>query len=229
MIANPRKFYTGLALMVLFAVVFIAIFMPLFEGKNGLRYLDNLYNSISKGSADYIEEVRAEVQTAAAPELMTLNLLVNSDLQAQRTAPLLEKAGARVILDGAALTVSGNIVRILESCLDDAQHMYANDGAALTAKYGYAEKAVLYNWYSALRAMESDLKNQKQFKVAKLAGLVNQKAVETAYNYYGIKAEKISDRFWMVLFSLIFYVAYTLWYGFGIMYLFEGWGMQIEH
>jgi hypothetical protein len=77
--------------------------------------------------------------------------------------------------------------------------------------------------------MESDLKNQKQFKVAKLAGLVNQKAVETAYNYYGIKAEKISDRFWMVLFSLIFYVAYTLWYGFGIMYLFEGWGMQIEH
>ena len=229
MIANPRKFYTGLTLMVLFAAVFIAIFMPLFGGKNGLQYLDNLYNSISKGSADYIGEVRTQVQTAAAPELITLNLIMNSDLQAQRTAPLLEKAGARVRLDGAALTVSGNIVRILESCLDDARHMYANDGAALTAKYGYAEKAVLYNWYSALRAMESDLKNQKQFKVAKLAGLVNQKAVETAYNYYGIKAEKISDRFWMVLFSLIFYVAYTLWYGFGIMYLFEGWGMQIEH
>jgi hypothetical protein len=229
MIANPRKFYTGLTLMVLFAAVFIAIFMPLFGGKNGLQYLDNLYNSISKGSADYIGEVSTQVRTAAAPELIALNLIMNSDLQARQTAPLLEKAGARVGLKGAALNVSGNIVQILESCLDDARHMYANDGAALSAKYGYAEKEVLYNWYSALRAMESDLKNQKQFKVAKLAGLVNQKAVETAYNYYGIKAEKISDRFWMVLFSLIFYVAYTLWYGFGIMYLFEGWGMQIEH
>lgn len=229
MIANPRKFYTGLTLMFLFTAVFIAIFMPLFGGKNGLQFLDNLYNAISKGSADYIGQVRKEVRTAAAPELTTLNLTMNSDLQAQRTAPLLEKAGARVRLDGAALTVSGNIIHILESCLEDARHMYANDGAAVSARYGYAEKAVLYNWHSALRAMESDLKNHKQFKVARLAALVNQKAVETAYNYYGIKAEKISDRYRLVLFSLIFYVAYTLWYGFGIMYLFEGWGMQIEH
>jgi hypothetical protein len=24
-------------------------------------------------------------------------------------------------------------------------------------------------------------------------------------------------------------VAYTLWYGFAIMFMFEGWGMQLEH
>jgi hypothetical protein len=28
---------------------------------------------------------------------------------------------------------------------------------------------------------------------------------------------------------LIFYVVYTVWYGFGFMYLFEGWGMKLEH
>ena len=54
---------TGLILMALFAAVFISIFMPLFGGKNGLEYLDNLYNSISKGSAYYIDAVRKDVQT----------------------------------------------------------------------------------------------------------------------------------------------------------------------
>ena len=88
---------------------------------------------------------------------------------------------------------------------------------------------MLYNWWSALKAMEFDLKQQKRFTVAKIADLVNQKAVETAYNYYGIDGQKITDRLGVVIFSLVFYVVYTLWYGFGIMYLFEGWGMQLEH
>jgi hypothetical protein len=33
----------------------------------------------------------------------------------------------------------------------------------------------------------------------------------------------------VVIFSLIFYVVYTLWYGFAIMFLFEGWGLQLEN
>ncbi len=33
----------------------------------------------------------------------------------------------------------------------------------------------------------------------------------------------------IVIFSLIFYVVYTLWYGFAIMFMFEGWGMRLEH
>lgn len=48
MIAIKSKFYSGLIMMALFTVVLVAIFMPLFNGKNGLEYLDNLYNSISR-------------------------------------------------------------------------------------------------------------------------------------------------------------------------------------
>ncbi|BBO79594.1 hypothetical protein DSCO28_01600 [Desulfosarcina ovata subsp. sediminis] len=228
MIAQKSKFVTGMVLMIFFAVVFATIFMPVFDGKNGLQYLDNLYNSISKGSAYYIDQVREEVQTIQTPEL-TLNLTMKSEMQAQQTVPLFMKAGAQVGQDGAILTVSGNIVQILGHCLDDAQYMYDNDGAAVTAKYGYAEKAALYNWWSALKAMDFDLKKQKQFNVAKIAEMVNKKAVETAYNYYGIEGQHISERLGVVTFSLIFYVIYTLWYGFGIMYLFEGWGLQLEH
>jgi len=228
MIAHKNKFSTGLALMALFTIVLVAIFMPLFGGKNGLQYLDNLYNSISKGSAYYIDTVRKEVN-ALENIAVTLNVTMKSEMQAGQSVPLLMKAGAQVGQDGARLTITGSMVTILNHCLDDAQSMYDNDGAAVTAKYGYAEKAALYNWWSVLKAMDYDLKQQKKFKTAKTADLVNQKAVETAYNYYGIEGQKISDRLGVVIFSLIFYVVYTLWYGFGIMYLFEGWGLRLEH
>lgn len=228
MIAKKSKFITGLVLMIFFAVVFVSIFMPLFDGKNGLEYLDNLYNSISKGSAYYIDTVRKDVQTLKTPDL-TVTLTMKSEVQAQQTVPIFIKTGAQVGQEGAQLTVTGNMIQIFNHCLDDAQYMYDNDGAAVSAKYGYAEKTVLYNWWSALKAMDFDLKQQKKFNAAKMAELVNKKAVETAYNYYGIEGQNISERIGVVIFSLVFYVIYTLWYGFSIMFLFEGWGLLLEH
>ena len=32
-----------------------------------------------------------------------------------------------------------------------------------------------------------------------------------------------------ILCSLIFYVIYTVWFGFAILYLFEGWGLGLSH
>ena len=228
MIAKKSKFMTGLILLFLFMIVFISIFMPLFDGKNGLEYLDNLYNSISKGSAYYIDAVRKDVQTLKTPDL-TVTLTMKSEVQAQQTVPIFMKAGAQVGQDGAQLTVTGNMIQILNHCLDDAQSMYDNNGAAVSAKYGYAEKTLLFNWWSALKAMDFDLKKQKKFSAAKMVEQVNKKAVETAYNYYGIEGQKISERIGVVIFSLVFYVVYTLWYGFSIMFLFEGWGLRLEH
>ena len=107
--------------------------------------------------------------------------------------------------------------------------MYHNRGDMLSGRYGYPERQVLYNWWKALGIMDRELKAQKRFDAAKVIALVNSKAVETAYNYYRIEPQKIGDRLGTVLFSLIFYVVYTLWYGFAILFLFEGWGLRLEH
>ena len=77
--------------------------------------------------------------------------------------------------------------------------------------------------------MDKVLKKQKQFQEAKTVDLVVKKAVETSYNYYQVEPQKISDRAFIVFFSLVFYVIYTLWYGFAVMFLFEGWGLKLEH
>jgi hypothetical protein len=51
MIAHKKEFYGGIAMMLAFIVVMVIIFSPVFNGKNGLQYMDDLYNCISKGSA----------------------------------------------------------------------------------------------------------------------------------------------------------------------------------
>jgi hypothetical protein len=228
MIADKKEFYGGLGLLIGFAVVLIVIFSPVFKGQNGLKYLDELYNSISKGSAYYIPKVKKDIDKLAGTSFNATISMAN-DGQARQTTTLLMKGDALVNVSGTRLKIEGDLAKILSSCLADTDSMYKNDGQTVAAKYGYNERQALYNWWQALRELNKDLTKQKQFKAANVVDMVLTKAVETSYNYYRIEPQKISDRAFIVFFSLIFYVIYTLWYGFAIMFMFEGWGLKLEH
>jgi len=228
MIANMKKFILGLVMMATVIVVLIIFFSPVFGGKNGLEYLDDLYNSISKGSAYYIPKLRQDVQ-AYTGSTVDMTLKFKSTEQARQTSLLFEKAGALINVSENTLKVSGDLGAILQSCLEDSDSMYLNDGQKLSARYGYDERQVMYNWWTASKEMDNDLKKQKKFKAADMVATVEKKAIETVYNYYRIEPQKISDQYGIVVLSLIFYVVYTVWYGFAFMYLFEGWGMRLEH
>lgn len=228
MIASKKEFYGGIGLMIGFIIVLILFFSPLYNGKNGLDYLDNLYNSISKGSAYYIPKVKKEAaEFMGKPVAVTLSM--ENKKQAEETIPLFKASGAKAVLQGEQLKVTGNLGKILEHCLQDADDMYRNHGEKVSGRYGYDERRVLYNWWKVLKGMEKDLKNQKKFKEAKVLDVILSKAVESSYNYYKIEPQRIGDRWGIVLFSLIFYVIYTMWYGFAIMFMFEGWGLRLEH
>lgn len=228
MITNKKEFTLGAGLMAAFLAVLAVIFMPVFGGHNGLNYLDALYNSISKGSAYYIPKVQAEAADYNEKAVM-VTLDLSSEQTAQQTAALFNQSGAMVNVSGKQLKVSGDLGAILKNCLEDADHMYGNDGKFLESKYGYGARQIMYNWWSALKGMEKDLTDQKAFKDARIISIVMSKAVETAYNYFGIEAQKIADKAGIVLFSLAFYVIYTLWYGYAIMFMMEGVGLNLEH
>ena len=228
MIAHKKEFYGGAGMMAVFIVVLIAIFSPIFDGRNGMQYLDALYNSISKGSAYYIPKVKKESDGFKGKSIsVTLGMADKS--QAEQTAGLFRAGGAKVTVTGPELQVTGDLGKILENCLADADVMYNNEGKKVSGKYGYDERRTLYNWWKAAKAMDKDLKKQQLFKEAKVVSLVIKKAIEPSYNYYQIEPQKISDRVGIIIFSLVFYVVYTLWYGFAVMFLFEGWGMKLEH
>lgn len=228
MIARKKEFSLGLGLLVAFFVVLFIFFSPVFNGHNGLDYLDNLYNSISKGSAYYIPKLKDDAK-AFNGSAVEMSFAMASPAQAQQTAQLFMQAGAMVNVSEAKLKVSGDLGKILDNCLADADALYKNDGKGLTAKYGYNERQALYNWWQAFKGVEKDLNNQKKFKEAKAVANISKKAVETCYNYYTIEPQNIMDRLGVVVFSLVFYVIYTLWYGFAILFMFEGWGMKLEH
>ena len=228
MIANKKEFYGGFAMVVGFFIVLFIIFSPVFGGQNGMEYLDSLYNSISKGSAYYVPKVKEETDKFIGNNV-TVALEMADENQAQQTASLYAKAGATTEVSGAQLTVSGDLGNILANCLEDSDSMYHNDGATVSNKYGYGERWVLYNWRQSLNSADKDLKKQKLFKEAEVIAMAVKKVVETSYNYYKIEPQKIGDKLVIVIFSLIFYVGYTMWYGFSILFMFEGWGLRLEH
>ena len=227
-IENKIKFYSGWFMLTIFAIVLAIFFSPVFDGKNGLDYLDNLYNSISKGSAYYIDKVKPDADKFTG-KAVAIVLEFNDKGHADQTATLFKKAGAQTTVKENTLEVSGDLGKILSSTLEDADRMYYNDGKAISEKYGYDERRVLYNWWQALKKMDVGLKKQKLFKEAEVVTLIMKKAVETSYNYYEIEPQKISDKIWIVIISLFFYVIYTVWYGFAYMYIFEGWGLSLDH
>ena len=114
MIARKKEFSLGLGLLVAFFVVLFIFFSPVFNGHNGLDYLDNLYNSISKGSAYYIPKLKDDAK-AFNGSAVEMSFAMASPAQAQQTAQLFMKAGAMVNVSEAKLKVSGDLGKILDN------------------------------------------------------------------------------------------------------------------
>lgn len=231
--SQKKHLLMGLGMLAVFVVVLVAIFLPLFTGKdgakvNGLDYLDNLYNSISKGSAYYIPDLKEAGKPFAGKEI-SLDVNLSSPEEAQRAALLFQGAGAKAAINGKDIKLSGDFGAIMASCLKDADAMFNNQGDVLAGRYsGQDAKTMLYTWWAALKGLEKSLNRQNAFDKAKYLKTVEKKAVEMSYNYFGIEPQGIGDKWGIVVFSLLFYVVYTLWYGYGVMYLFEGVGYQLE-
>ncbi|MFZ7125905.1 MAG: hypothetical protein ACOWWM_07090 [Desulfobacterales bacterium] len=229
MIADKKIFFTGAVLLAGFLAVLFTMFMPIFGGgHNALNYLDNLYNSISKGSAYYIQGLQTDNKAYFGREV-DVSFKAASGAQAENTAKLFWKAGAAAEVNGDELSVRGDLGRILSASLEDADLMFYNQGEAVRAKYDYDARQAIYNWWTALKGMDRELTKQKRFEDAKFVASVQARAVECAYNYFGIEPQKIGDKMWIVVLSLGFYVIYTLWFGYSIMFMFQGWGMDLEH
>ncbi|MCU0597856.1 MAG: hypothetical protein MUE70_01190 [Desulfobacterales bacterium] len=229
MIANKKEFTGGIAMMAGFLVVLFIFFMPIYHGHNGLDYLDNLFNSISKGSAYYIPKIKEDVAKTEAGKNITVNLSFDSEEQARESMLLFTNGGATVDGEGKNLKVTGDLGKILANCLEDADTLFNNLGEKLQEKYGTEGRKTLFNWWTGLKSMKKDLDKQEQFNEGKAVYTVMTRAVECSYNYYKVIPESMTSKLGLVIFSLVFYVIYTLWYGYAILFIFEGWGLQISH
>ena len=227
LIKDKRAFIKGAVLFVSFFVVLLLMFSPMFGGKNALEAADDLFNSMSKGSTYYIPDLIKKNESYKGASV-SLSIKLKDTQMAQKASKLLTTVGATVKEDGAQLSVSGDLGRLVEASLKDSDAMFNNRDTEVTARYGLPGKEALFVWWNVLTQTDRDLTRQKRFKEAKWVSDVVQKGVETGYNFFGIVPQTVGSRAGILTFSLVFYVIYTLWWGVAIMFLFEGVGFELK-
>lgn len=227
MIRNKGAFLKGLLLTVTFFIVLIAMFTPLFDGENALQAADRLFNSISKGSTDYIPDLQKKNE-AFMGNKFEISAKLKSPEIAQQASKILTTAGAQVTADGAQIKASGDLGKVIAASLNDSSELFNNKDQVLEAKYGIPGKEVVYVWWNIYKGMDTDLKRQNKFKEAAFVGDVVKKGVEVAYNFFQIAPQTASSRMGILVFSLVFYVVYTLWWGIAVLFLFEGVGLEMK-
>jgi len=229
LIRNRRALLIGLLLGLSFAVVLALIFSPVFgKGQNGLQFADQMFNELAKGSSNFIPRMREENRVLAGRRVQ-LSLQLDDPAMLADAVSVLAAAGAKVSATaGFTLGVEADLGALMSLALDDAEAMYHNDAAALDRRYGLEARAVMVAWWHILKRMDMILKRQGLLDEAKVVLDIKKKAIETAHNFYGIEARRVSEEIAMMTGLLAFYVVYTMWWGFAIFFIFEGFGLTMK-
>jgi len=228
LITHPRPFNIGLILAISFVGVLLIIFAPIFgDGKNGLQYSDNLFNKLSKGSSYFIPAIsRSNEAFMGRPFEFAVKMDKQGDVD--RAVKVLMAGGAQVGTSEGALKVSGDLGKVLSSVLADSDAMFRNRDDEVSARHGMDGKEVLRLWHDVLSRSVKELQKAKKIEEANMVNQVLKRAVEPAYNFFGIEAQNIGDKALIVIALLVFYVAYTMWWGYAIFYLFGGIGLSMK-
>jgi len=227
LIRDKKHFIIGFIMLVAFIMILIVMSTPVFKGKNAFEAADNLFNSIAKASSYKIPQLEKQTHgfkgTAVNWEMHREDIFLP-----ELTKRLLVTAGAQVSSDEASFQVKGDLGKITAAALKDAEIMYFDREKDIIVKYGSPGKRVLFAWWKVLKQAKQILKRQKKVKEASFVDDVVKKGIEVGYNFYGITPEKASKRAGTLAFSLVFYIFYTVWWGFSIFFLFEGLGLVME-
>ncbi len=228
LITDKKHFTLGLTMAIIFAVIMFSMFVPFFEhNENAFQASDRLFNRISKDSSYYMPEMfkLAESQNGT---IVQVDITLGGENFNEYAKTMLTSAGMTVEDLEGKLIVQGDLGRMMAASLRDADAMFFNKGEEVQARYSIPERSAMYTWWLIYGAMDKDLKHQSVFAPAAVLGKVKNKGIEVAYNYYGISPISAASNWGILTFSLIFYVAYTLWWGYAIFYLCEGLGLVMK-
>jgi hypothetical protein len=237
----------GIVLAISFWVVLFLIFSPIFpkapDGtpQNGLEFADRMFNRLAKGSSYFIPKaVKNNEAFMGKMFSVTINMSKPEDKpgdaekRAERASKLFTlNPGATVEVKAADLKIDGDLGLVLKAALDDADMMFKNEGDKIKAKYAEAMgtddvRQMFRQWNNVLPKLDKAFKKEKMVAEAKMVSDVTKKAIEASYNFYGIQAQKVSEKAGLMTFLLVFYVAYTMWWGFAIFFIFEGIGLSMK-
>ncbi len=225
LVVNKKEFTLGAVLTVTFFVFLFIIHSTTvisIKGKSLVHYTDEMFVSVSKGSVYFIPEL---VKTADEYVGKPLDVKIKKN---EKAALLFEKANARVELKNGELEIKGDLGEILKNVLKDADTFFKDKDKGLYDRYGYAGKEVIRQWWLSLKEIEGVYKKSKKFDEIKSLETIRIKAIEPAFNFYGVEAASASQHVLGISGIIVFYVIYTVWWGYAIYFLSEGVGLMMK-
>ena len=243
MVRHGKHLGLGMVMAISFLVVLFLIFSNIFpktkagEPQNGLQWADEMFNNLAKGSSYFIPKVAKNIEKFQG-RMFTATMKMDKpedqpgdgEKRAGRSAKVLTAAGAKVEVKGAELKIiEGDLGKVLEAALQDADTMFKNEGDKIKTKYAFDdEKQMFRQWNNTLPKISKQFEKEKKMEEAKIVTDTVKKAIEPAYNFYKVDAVKVKDHIGLMTFLLVFYVAYTMWWGYSIFYIFEGLGLSMK-
>ncbi len=245
--ARKKHMAYGIALAISFLITLGLIFSPIFpktkagEPQNGLQWADEMFNNLAKGSSYFIPKV-AKSNEKFMGKMFAVSIKLgkpedkpgDGEKRAERASKLFTvNEGAKVEVNGAELKIEGDLGKVLAAALRDSETMYRNEGEKIKALYGTVmktddEKQMFRQWWNVLDKINKQFMIEKKAAEAKIVSDVMKKAVEAAYNFYKVDAVKVKEKAGLMVFLLVFYVVYTMWWGFAIFFIFEGIGLSMK-
>ena len=228
LIRHQNTMNIGLLLGVTFFGILALIFSPVFgAGRNGLEYSDALFNKLAKGSSYFVPKLTASLKEVENEELAVSVKMENAE-QAARAAKIFARVAPESTSQGVQLNIRGNLAKLLGAVLEDSNSMYFNKGEELREKYGMDGQEVMATWWGALNRVVKELQKSRNTARSNVILEVMKKGIEPAYNFYKIEPQSIGEKAFTAAGLLLFYVLYTLWWGFAIFYLFDGLGLSMK-
>jgi hypothetical protein len=225
---NKGPFIMGSFLALSFIGVWILIFSPIYgEGMNGLDFADDLFNKLSKGSSYFIPDLK-EANKGFQGKSFTVSITLEKPNEAEQINKLFVAAGSKVDVKGTNLKIEGDLGKTIDLVLKDSDLMFHNQGKELMTAYGFDEKEVIKGWWTGLSKMEKFFKKNLKIEEANHISEISKRGIEPAYNFYKIEPQRVIDRAGLMTFLLVFYLFYTIWWGYAIYYIFDGLGLSMK-
>lgn len=231
LVYRKKPFAIGIALIVSFAALFYILLAPIFPVDNekltGLQYADQVFNELSKGSSYFIPLAQATADTMKGKKVQLAPKIdngANVDIQEL----ILTKGDAKEIsYENGRLSFSGDLGNLLSNAVEAAKLLYNNNGNRLEQIYeGAKPLAIAQGWWHLLNPCVKELEKQGLFAEARAVETILRRAIEPGNNFYGIEAKNVSDNIPLIVGFLLFYVIYTVWYGFAVYEIFVGFGLM---
>jgi len=175
-------------------------------------------------------------QTAGAPAPQLNAQVQGGTIVIQSDGPFIANAGQAVggpvratVKDGSVIIEGDDLFEFARVQIRDAEAMYRNDSAMISATHnGMDAKFVMESWWEINSLVFKSLQASHNYNEAKFVNSINTRAIEPAFNFYGIEAKKVSEHALLTTAILSFYILYTMWYGFAIFEICAGFGLTMK-